>query len=151
MFKSRSVSARMSCGMRRLPEALSARAIIGDAIFRFVYLVGNDAENFDRNTHHSMMTLTLSQFSTMRLAGSCQRATGWGAPLGSPVGDACAHENHLVRESDLGAKNERWNARDYRGIPTFAMEVEATSPRGFGDRLPSGRIGAGPDAERRTP
>lgn len=148
MFTSRSFphQPRVECG--GTPDAHGAREIIGDAILHLEHLEGTD---LDRSRPYAMMTFTISQFGSSRLADIRQRAALPGTPFGARRGDACAHGNHIAQGSDLREKSSRCDARDYRGIPAFAVEVDATSPIGLGDRLQSWKIGAGPDAGRRTP
>ena len=147
MFMSRPISARATCGMRRHTRCAWRAGIIGDATLRLVLL---------RITHRygshniSMLTFTISPRDATRPSGIGRIAARRGAPNGTPGGDVCAHENHIARGSELRAKSSRWDARDYRGIPAFATEVGAVSSKGLGDRLQSWKIGAEPDAGRRT-
>ena len=148
MFTSRPSShvSRVECG--GTPEAHGAREIIGDAILRF----RNQQElKFVRSSHFSMTTFTILQFTAAPRSGSRPRVVRHGVPFGARGGDVCGYEKNFAERSDFGAKCSCRDAWGYRGIPGFMVGVEAASRIALGDRLSSGRIGAGPDTGRSTP
>ena len=148
MFMSRPFShvSRVKCG--GTPEAHGAREIIGDAILRFRI---RQAYKFVRSSYFAMTTFTILQFTAAPRSGSRSRVVRHGVPVGAHGGDVCSYEKDFAKRSDIGAKCSYRDARDYRGIPGFMVGVEAASGIALGDRLSSGRIGAGPDTGRRTP
>ena len=148
MFMSRSFShvSRVECG--GTPEAHGAREIIGDAILRFR---SQQEFKFVRSSHFAMTTFTSPHFAASPLSGSRRRVVRHGVPFGAPGGDVCGRKKDFVERLDCGAKCSYMAARGYRGIPGFMAGVEGASRPALGDRLSSGRIGAGPDAGRRTP
>ena len=148
MFTSRPLShvSRVKCG--GTPEAHGAREIIGDAILR---LEIQHEFKFVRSSHFAMTTFTILQLTAAPRSGSRPRVVRHGVPFGALGGDVCGRKKDFVERLDCGAKCSYMAARGYRGIPGFMAGVEGASRPALGDRLSSGRIGAGPDAGRRTP
>ena len=148
MFTSRPFShfSRVKCG--GTPEAHGAREIIGDAILRFRI---RQEYKFVRSSYFAMTTFTILQFTAAPRSGSRPRVVRHGVPFGALGGDVCGRKKDFVERLDCGAKCSYMAARGYRGIPGFMAGVEAASRAALGDRLSSGRIGAGPDTGRRTP
>lgn len=148
MFTSRSFphQLRVECG--GTPEAYGAREIIGDAILRF----RNRQNSRLIGSSHSTMTIhTIPHLSATSLSGTRHGVARRGVPSGTRGRVVCGFRSRFAPGLNLGAKSNDLDARGYRGIPAFAMGIDAASGIELGDRFASGRIGAGPDAGRRTP
>lgn len=148
MFMSRSFPHASRVEYGGTPEAHGAREIIGDAILRFRI---QHEFKFVRSSHFAMTTFTILQLTAAPRSGSRPRVVRHGVASGAPGGDVCGYEKDFAERLDFSAKCSYRGARGYRGIPGFMVGVEAARRIALGDRLSSGRIGAGPDTGRRTP